>query len=166
MVSKHSNMNKIFFVLALLLICLSCQGQKNQKQQKIASMQAKPIVNRTDNLIGFACFEGGSESNMAALFSNLLTEKQYSTIVSKLYSNNAAEKYLATIVCERLHAKALIKLSKTELKQIKINKSGKDMVSICSGCTDWNELSIQELFKSDKNFLADATERWLKEMIK
>ena len=59
-----------------------------------------------------------------------------------------------------------IELSKKELKQIKSNKSSNDIVSICSGCTDWNKLTIQELFQSDRNFLKDQTERWLKEMIK
>ncbi len=159
-------MNKIFPILVILTICLSCQGQKNLKQNKATSAQSKSIVNKTDNLIGFGCFEDGSESNIVELFSNLLIEEQYSTIIGKLYSNNSAEKYLATIVCERLHTKALIELSKKEFKQIKINKSSKDSVSICSGCTDWDELSIQELFKSDKNFLIDRMERWLKEMIK
>lgn len=157
-------MNKIFSILVVMIICLGCQGQKNPKQKKSTPTQS--ITTKTDNLVGFACFEGGSESNIVRQFSEFLIKKDYPSIVSKLLSINPAEKYLATIVSLRLHQKQLIELSKKELKQIKSNKSSNDIVSICSGCTDWNKLTIQELFQSDRNFLKDQTERWLKEMIK
>lgn len=159
-------MNKVFSILVIMISCLGCQGQKNLRQKKSAPAQSQSIARETDNLVGFACSEGGSESNIVRQFSEFLIGKDYPSIRSKLFSANPGEKYLATVVCQRLYQKQFIELSKKELKQIKSNKSSKDVVSICSGCTDWNKLTIQELFKSDRNFLKDRTEQWLKEMIK
>ena len=67
---------------------------------------------------------------------------------------------------EKLENKKLIKLTEKELVQITINKASEEKVAICAGCTNGEELTLKEMFSSEKNFLADSAEEWLNEMIK
>lgn len=161
--------NKTLFILIAISVSLGCQEQKKSKevQTKRAdiAIQTKSVKS-DDNLIGFACFEGGSKSRSVKLFSELLTKKDYTAVRNRLVNKNAAEKYLASIVCLKLQEKKMIELTAEEKKQIKSNKHSFDLVTICSGCTDWEERTILELFETNQTFLKEEIEAWLKEMIK
>ena len=161
--------NKTLLILITISVSLSCQEQEKIKevQTKRAdiSIQSKSVKS-DDNLIGFACFEDGRKSQSVELFSELLTKKDYTGIRNRLVNKNPAEKYLASIVCLKLQEKKMIELTTEEKKQIKSNKRSFDLVTICSGCTDWEERTILELFQPNHTFLKEEIEVWLKEMIK
>jgi hypothetical protein len=155
-------MNRLLIYLAIVSIGFSCQSEKKDNVSVSTPTQVKSI---DPPLIGFGCGGSGNETKPVELFSELLTEKNYTEIRKKLFSSDPAEKYLATIVCKKLQEKKLIELSKNETKQIQINKRNKDIVSTCSGCTDRDELTVQQLFDPEWNSLYQETENWLVEKI-
>ena len=77
-----------------------------------------------------------------------------------------AEKFLATVSCEKLQQKKMIYLTKEELKQMEINKKSNEIVSTCSGCTNSEKMTLNELFTTENNYIKEETEDWLNEMIK
>ena len=161
-------MIKLILLLSVISISANCNTHKrteeNQKQiEEFPPPPARKIDK--DNLIGFACYYSGSMSDPVKMFSNFLRKKDYKSIRKKLHDASPAERYLSTVTCERLLHKGLIKLTDTELNQIAKNKESKALISICSGCTSQEELTMQELFYSEKNFLSDNTKNWLQEMI-
>lgn len=108
------------------------------------------------------------EANLNQLIkiTEILKSKDYTTLKVKLYDESPAEKYLATIACEKLETKKLIKLTENEFAQIKINKTSEEKVTLCGGCTNEEELSLKQMFTSKKNFLAGSVEEWINEIIK
>jgi hypothetical protein len=149
----------------LLIICLIFGCQKHEKiDDKIITI--KLPKRDKNNIVGFACFHAGSKSEPVKKISEILKNKNYKNLKGKLYNENPAEKYLATIACEKLEKKNLIKLTEMEFAQIKINKTSEEKVTICSGCTNEEELSMKDMFTSKQNFLADSAEEWIIEMIK
>ncbi|NHM08374.1 hypothetical protein G4D82_14185 [Flavobacterium sp. CYK-4] len=154
--------------LILIFLIVPCFINCNQKAEitensKIV-LPPPPKVFDKNNLIGFACYYDGEESNPVKLFGELIKSKKYSLIINKLKSETAAEKYLSTIVCKRLEQKKIITLTKSELDQINQNMISQKKVTICSGCTEEDELTIEEMFSD--NFLSDDVEEWLSNMIK
>ena len=142
------------FVLLLICTIFSCQ-----KLQEINDIQ------KENGLVGFACQFAGVESKPVENITIILQNKDFYSIKKKLWSVSTAEKYLATIACERLDEKSKIKLTKNELNQIEINKSSDEEVSICEGCANREELTLNELFSSKGSFLSIPIEEWLNEMI-
>jgi hypothetical protein len=139
-----------------------------QKQEKIDTKIITIKLPKRDknNIIGFACFHAGTKSEPVKKISEILKNKNYTTLKAKLYDVNPAEKYLATVACEKLETKKLIKLTEQEFAQIKINKESDEKVTLCGGCTNEEELTLKEMFTSKENFLADSVEKWINEMIK
>lgn len=156
-------------MLCLAFSCAKKEEQKGLKKQNEEFVVPPPLPPKKvdkNSLVGFACYYSGRESKPVKGISEILVNKEYSRVKEKLYVINTAEKYLATIACERLQQKRLITLTEKELNQIKENKVSSEKVTICSGCTNEEELTIKELFSSDKNFLLKSIEKWLREMIK
>lgn len=155
-------MNKLLICLITVSIVFSCQTQKKETKKIDHPTQSKTV---DPPIIGFGCFADGSETNPVQLFSKLLSEKNYTEVKNRLYHSDPAEKYLATIVCLRLQEKKLIELSKDEEIRIKTNKQSKDIVELCSGCTEHDELTVRELFDPEWNSLYEETENWLTQRI-
>lgn len=159
-----------YFLLVLIVVSFfSCKKQTENNELKTSVLKLPPppprvIDKRT--LIGFACYYAGSKSFSVKVISRILKDKNFSKLKRKLYAINPAEKYLATIACEKLENKRLIKLTSTEFNQIKVNKLSGEKVTICGGCTGSEELSMKEMFCSKRNFLSKSIEDWLIEMIK
>lgn len=156
-----------------LLIIFSAFGCKKQHEK----IEATEVIVKHDpppppkffdkkTLIGFACFSSGSKSNSVIKISDILENKNFTKLKAKLFDKNPAEKYLATVACEKLEKKNLIKLSLKESNQIELNKSSKEKVTICSGCTNKEIVTLNDLFYSEDNFLSKSIEEWLNEMIK
>jgi hypothetical protein len=161
---------KHFLFLLIAFIIFSCKKQQenNIAEEVIVKLPPPPAPQVIDKntLIGFACYSGGSKSNSVKKVSEILKNKNYKILKAKLYDMNPAEKYLATVACEELQNKNLIKLTEKEFIQIKINKLSEEKVTICAGCTNEEELTLKDMFSSIDNFLSDSTEEWLKELIK
>ncbi|MBK8405255.1 MAG: hypothetical protein WAT21_11000 [Saprospiraceae bacterium] len=163
-------MTKPYIFLLIICLTFSCKEKQNIKGIKVENLEVPPppppkIIDK-NSLIGFACYSSGSKSKPVTRISEILKSKEYTTIKEKLFDVNIGEKYLATIACERLEQKGLIKLNEKEIYQIKENKISSEKLTICAGCTKEEELTMQELFSKNKNFLSESTEDWLIEMIK
>ena len=161
-------MIKLLFISILVIFSLSCKEQNDQinEPKKEISSYSESQEKYANNLIGFSCFEGGSQSKSVILFSTLLTNKDYISIRRSLTHKNPAKKYLATIICLKLQEKKLIKLSSEESIQVNKNRRSFDLVNLCSGCTNSEELTIFELFDQDLNPIYDQITWWLNETIK
>lgn len=160
---------KYFFLVLIVVSFFSCKKRTEDNKMKTFVVKLTPpppriIDKRT--LIGFACYYAGSKSFSVKEISQILKDENFSKLKRKLYDINPAKKFLATIACERLENKGFIKLISTEFIQIKANKLSGEKVTICSGCTGSEELSIKEMFSSKRNFLSKSIEDWLIEMIK
>lgn len=160
-------MKKQIIFLFLIFPFMSCVNrEENAFQQQDEKIELPPPPKKIDqqNLIGFACYYSGKKSEPVKRFSNLLTEENFTQIREKLNSKFIAEKYLSTIVCLRLDEKKIISLSQVELNQIEKNKISNEKLTICSGCTNEDELSLKELLTS-KTYISNEVERWLEKMI-
>jgi len=161
-------MKQIIFLL-IIFIPFSCKKQQENSSEKEVLVKLPPLRQKVidkNTLIGFACYYAGSKSNSVNKISEILKYENYKDLKAKLFEINPAEKYLATVACEKLEQKNLIILTEKESNQIKVNKFSKEKVTICSGCTNEEELTLKEMFYSEDNFLSESTEEWLNKMIK
>lgn len=162
-------MKQILF-LFIVFIAFSCQKQEEKNNKKVTIVKLlpppPPKVIDEKTLVGFACDHAGSKSKPVIQISEILKSKNYITLKVKLYDISPAEKYLATVACEKLNTKKIIKLTEKEFTQIKINKTSEEKVTICSSCTNKEELTLKQMFTSKDNFLADSVEEWINNMIK
>ena len=158
---------KQILLLLIIFIVSSCQKQleNNNTKANIVKLPPRKLIDEK-TLIGFACYYAGSKSKPVKKITEILKSKDYTTLKVKLYDESPAEKYLATIACEKLETKKLIKLTEKEFAQIKINKTSEEKVTLCGGCTNEEELSLKQMFTSKKNFLAGSVEEWINEIIK
>ncbi len=158
---------KQILLLFIIFIVFSCQKQQENNNTKVTIVKLPPRkVIDEKTLIGFACYYAGSKSNSVKNISEILKTKNYTTLKTKLYDVNPAEKYLATVACEKLETKSLIKLTEKDVAQIKTNKASEEKVTLCGGCTNEEELTLKQMFTSEDNFLADSVKEWINEMIK
>lgn len=160
-------MKQILFLL-LFLLAFSCQKQQdeNTKKEAIVKLPPPPRVIDEKTLIGFACYYEGRKSKPVEKITEILKIKDYNTLRAKLYDSSTAEKYLATVTCEKLETRKLIKLTEKEAIQVKINKASNEKVTLCGGCTNEEEFTLKQMFTSEENFLSDSVEEWLMETIK
>lgn len=163
-------MTKKTLLLIFIITLFNCKKaeiiEKVEKPKKEYLKVPPKIIIDYDNLIGFACYSSGNESDPVKKISEILKKKEFTIIKKKLLEKNIAEKYLATVSCEKLQQKNLIHLTNDELKQIKINKKSDEKVNTCSGCTNSETMTLNELFFSDSNYIREQTEEWLNEIIK
>jgi len=98
------------------------------------------------SMIGFGCSVGGEQSKTVKKFSILLAKKKYQKVVKFINSKNVAEKALAAFVCEKLNDLKKITLTTEDLKRIQNIKDSEDLVSVCSGCTQFEKIATKNLF--------------------
>ena len=102
------------------------------------------------SMIGFGCSVGGEQSETVKKFSILLAKKKYQKVVEFLNSKNVAEKALAAFVCEKLSGLKIITLTPEDLIHIQNIKESEDLVSVCSGCTQFEKIATKSLFVSEE----------------
>ena len=152
--------SKIIFI-AILLFTASCNSKIEKDKETYVEIVDQPVINTIiyDN-IGFACNEGGSPTDLVNEFSKLIKEKKYGQIRSKLYDSNPSIIFLSTFSCEKLEMENIIKLNSEEKIRIKINKNNFDTISTCSGCTNFEKFTVNELLTDTTNYLNIEAIRW------
>jgi hypothetical protein len=113
-------------------------------------------------VVGFACGFAGMSSKPVTRVSELLEQKDYVAVAKLLKSNNNAEKYLAVIIVERLSQLSVYKPSIDEVRLIASIKNSREKVSVCSGCTYFETMSLKQLFDSP-NLI--RRRHWLNEVL-
>ena len=126
------------------------------------------VLNAQDNvdkneMVGFACYFEGSQSKTVEKYTHKLENKNYSWISKKLNSENNAEKYMSVITLEKLTELGKYELNETELKLITEIKISNELVSVCSGCTYFEKVSLKELLSKKKKLFG---KNWLERYIK
>lgn len=117
-------------------------------------------------LIGFGCYAGGTSSDVVNDVTFDIYDKKYKKVIKKLKSKNPAERFMAVIVAERLSD--LDKYDLTENDKELINKAyeSTDLVSVCSGCTYFDQIELKKLLTKDKeNVMWTYAEYWLEEYV-
>tara|TARA_R110000744_G_scaffold81116_1_gene159553 strand:+ start:2631 stop:3068 length:438 start_codon:yes stop_codon:yes gene_type:complete len=118
-------------------------------------------------LIGFGCYSGGTSSDVVNDITFDLHDSKYKKVLKKLKSKNPAERYLAVIVAERLTELNKYELTEIDKRLIKNAYESEDLVSVCSGCTYFDQIELKKLLSKEKeNFMWTYAEFWLEEYIK
>ena len=111
-----------------------------------------------NEMVGFACYFEGSQSKTVQKVTNKLNNKNYKAISKILTSDNNAERFMAVITLEKLAELKKYDLNETEKKLISEIKQSDELVSICSGCTYFEKVSLKEIL-TEKNKL--FAQNWL-----
>ena len=115
----------------------------------------------TKAMIGYGCYSGGSQSESVIKFSKLFYKSKFKKFVKLLDSRNNAEKVLSAFICEKLAEKGKIKLDSESLEKIKSIKNSEQLVSVCSGCTYFDKITMKQFFlKDESNFMLDSADFW------
>lgn len=139
-------MKKIIITLTLL-IAISISG----------NAQSNVDVNE---MVGFGCYEEGSQSKPVQKVSRLIDKEKFNSIIKLLDSENNAEKYLAVIVCEKLiELDKLILTQELNEKIAELYKSD-GIVSVCSGCIYWDKLTLKNMLEKE-NHMRISSNYWL-----
>jgi hypothetical protein len=120
-------------------------------------------INAQDNvdqneMVGFACYFAGQPSKTVEKVTKKLNTEKYNSIAKLLTSDNNAERYMAVISLEKLAELNKYKLNETEKNLISEIKKSDELVSICSGCTYFEKVSLKELLTEKKKLFA---KNWL-----
>jgi hypothetical protein len=113
-------------------------------------------------MVGFGCYFAGQPTKTVEGVTELLLKKKYKAISDLLKSGHVGEKFLATVSLEKLAALGQYELSDNERELIKKIKISGDKVSVCSGCTYFDKVSIKEMFSED-NFL--GSNWWIEKIL-
>jgi hypothetical protein len=140
-------MKQICTLILLTFITSSLLGQNNVSKEK---------------MIGFGCYIAGQPTKTVEEVAGLLMERKYEAISDLLKTGHEGEKFLATVSLERLSALGQYKLSDVEKKLIEKIRTSGDKVSVCSGCTDFDKVSLRKMFSED-NFL--GVNWWIEEIL-
>ena len=114
--------------------------------------------------LGFACYEGGSATKQVKAFSTLVLERDYSKIMRLLNSKESADKFLCVIALEKLQKLKKVKLSKSISQELINVRNSNELVSVCSGCTYFEVLSLKDLFLN-KGEIYNEAEFWINELL-
>ena len=127
----------------------------------VNNVYAQDNINH-EELIGFGCYAGGTYSDIVYDVTNDLKKNKYKKVIKKLTSKNPAEQYLAVIVAERLAESNQYLLTAENKALIKKAYHSKALVSVCSGCTYFEQIELGELLKkNDENIIWSNAKRWL-----
>jgi hypothetical protein len=135
----------IFLLLTLTTSCLFGQDNVNEKK-----------------MVGFGCYFGGQPTKTVNDVTELLLKKKYKAISELLKTGHGGEKYLATVSLEKLAALGRYELSDNEKELIKKIKTSDAKVSVCSGCTYFDKVSLKNMF-SENNFL--GSDWWIEKIL-
>lgn len=118
-------------------------------------------------LIGFGCYEGGTSSDIVNDVTYAIYDKNYKKVIKKLKSKNPAERFMAVIVVERLSDLGKYELTETDKEFIKKAYESTDLVSVCSGCTYFDQIELKKLIlKDEENFMWTYAKYWLEDNLK
>ncbi|QXP62725.1 hypothetical protein [Polaribacter sp. HaHaR_3_91] len=123
----------------------------------LSGMNAQDNVDQNE-MVGFACYFAGQPSKTVEKVTKKLNTKKYNSIAKLLTSDNNAERYMAVISLEKLAELNKYKLNETEKNLISEIKKSDELVSICSGCTYFEKVSLKELLTEKKKLFA---KNWL-----
>lgn len=113
-------------------------------------------------MVGFGCYFAGQPTKTVDEVTGLLLKKKYKAISNLLKSGHGGEKFLATVSLEKLAAVGQYELSDNEKELIKKIKISGDKVSVCSGCTYFDKVSLKDMFSED-NFL--GSNWWIEKIL-
>ena len=130
-------MKNVFLLLLLTFIGVSACAQNGVNPRK---------------MVGFGCYYHGEASATVKQVTKLVRDKNYKFIPNLLTSRNNAERYMAVITLERLDSLDLYELHEDEIEKINKVKTSDELVSICSGCTYFDKVSLRKLFADEKLF--------------
>jgi hypothetical protein len=150
-VNNLKKMKRIIITL-IFLIGISVNGNSQSK------------INFNE-MVGFGCGFAGIKSKPVQKVSKLIDKEKYDSIVQLLYSENNAEKFLAVIVCEKLIELNKLNSSKELNEKISIIYKSTDRVSVCSGCTYWDKLTLAKVLDNNNNMRKSANQ-WLENKFK
>ena len=127
----------------------------------VNNLYAQDNINH-EELIGFGCYAGGTYSDVVYEVTFDLEKNKYKKVIKKLKSNNPAEQYLAVIVAERLAESNQHLLTAENKALIQKAYHSKALVSVCSGCSYFEQIELGELLKkNDENMIWSAAKYWL-----
>ena len=114
-------------------------------------------------MVGFGCYYAGQPTKPVIKVTKMLEDKQYKEVARLLNSGNQAEKYLAIISVEKLASLGQYELSEAEKTLIAKAKTSHERVSVCSGCTYFDKVSLKRML-ADENFI--GSKFWLESTLK
>ena len=133
----------------------------------VAMLLCSVFVNAQDpkpeEIVAFACGFAGQPSDAVVKISRLVQARQYGKVSQLLNSGNNAEKFLAVVSIERLVFKGRYQIEAAERKQIEMIKTSNEKVSVCSGCTYFDEISLSDMFE-EVDYLGSS--RWIASLVK
>ncbi|RCW88566.1 hypothetical protein [Winogradskyella arenosi] len=138
---------KQIIITLTLLIAISISG----------NAQSNVDVNE---MVGFGCYEDGSQSKSVKKISRLIDKEKFNSIIKLLDSENNAEKYLAVIVCEKLAELDKLILTKELNEKITELYKSHEVVSVCSGCVYWDKLTLENILDKE-NHIRISSNYWL-----
>ena len=142
---RDKKLRLILITLTLVLIGFSSNAQKK-------------------DMLGFTCYYGGTPSNSVIIIDSLVGTSNFQTIKKNLNSRKGSIQFLAIVICEYLVKIEKDSLSESEIKIIKKAYSSKKKISVCSGCTNFDQIELKELL-NDKDSWRTITENRYKEMV-
>ncbi|MBG6133693.1 hypothetical protein IWQ47_005165 [Aquimarina sp. EL_43] len=118
-----------------------------------------------EEMVGFGCAFGGEPSKSVKKVSKLIDKEKYDKIVKLLDSDNNAERFLAVVVCEKLSELKKLAISDELKDKISIIYKSNAFVSVCSGCTYWDNLTLKKMLESENSMRISAN-YWLEHKFK
>jgi hypothetical protein len=114
-------------------------------------------------MVGFGCYFSGQPTKAVVKVTELLKAKKYKGVSHLLKTGNRAEKFLAVVSLEKLARLEQYQLSDNEKALIMKIRASRDKVSVCSGCTYFDKVSLKDMF-SEHNFL--GSNWWIEKTLK
>lgn len=113
-----------------------------------------------NEMVGFGCYEDGSQSKSVEKVSRLIDKSKFNSIIKLLDSDNNAERFLAVTVLEKLSDLGKINLTKKLRGKIAEIYNSDRIVSVCSGCIYWDKLTLKAVLEEGNNMRV-AADYWL-----
>lgn len=118
-----------------------------------------------EEMVGFGCGFGGETSKTVKKVSKLIDRGKYDKIIKLLDSDNNAERFLAVVVCEKLSELKKLVISDELKNKISIIYKSNAFVSVCSGCTYWDNLTLKKILETENSMRISANS-WLDDKFK
>ena len=115
--------------------------------------------------LGFGCSVGGTSTEPVVEFWDYFVKKDFKKIKKKLKSKLSADRFLAVFLLDKLSKKNELELNEIEIELIKGIKKSEELVPVCSGCTYWNEVPLNELLNK-KHHIYESADNWFKHYYK
>lgn len=115
-----------------------------------------------EKMVGFGCGFGGELSRPVKKVSKLIDKEKYNEIIKLLDSDNNAERFLAVVVCEKLSELKKLIISNEMKNKISIAYKSNAFVSVCSGCTYWDNLTLKNMLEAE-NSMRTLANSWIED---